>query len=57
MNINRVRIALSLAGMVAAVLAITLNDRRAVWAAIALLAASLILRLVQRRRGPGPEGS
>lgn len=57
MNINRIRIALSLAGMIAAVLAITLNDRRAVWAAIALLAASLILRLVQRRRGPGPEGS
>ena len=53
MSINRIRLALSLAGMVVAVLAIMLNDRRVVWGAIALLAASLLLRLVTRRRGPG----
>lgn len=56
MNINRVRLALSLTGMVVAVAAIMLEDRRAVWGAIALLAASIALRLVQRRRGPGGEG-
>jgi hypothetical protein len=53
MNINRIRLALSLTGMVVAVVAIMLNDRRVVWGAIALLAASLLLRIVARRRGPG----
>jgi hypothetical protein len=53
MTINRIRLALSLAGMVLAVVAIMLNDRRVVWGAIALLAASLLLRVVARRRGPG----
>jgi hypothetical protein len=47
-NITRVRLALSLSGMVVAVAAIMRNDRRLIWGAIALLAASLILRLVQR---------
>jgi hypothetical protein len=51
MSINRIRLALSLAGMVLAVVAIMLNDRRVVWGAIALLAASLLLRVVARRRG------
>ena len=51
MTINRIRLALSLTGMVAAVVAIMLNDRRVVWGAIALLAASLLLRAVARRRG------
>jgi hypothetical protein len=51
MSINRIRLALSLTGMVLAVLAIMLNDRRVVWGAIALLAASLLLRVVARRRG------
>jgi Flp pilus assembly protein TadB len=53
MSINRIRLGLSLAGMVLAVVAIMLNDRRVVWAAIALLAASLLLRVVARRRRPG----
>jgi hypothetical protein len=53
MNLTRVRLFLSLTGMVVAVLAVMRNDRRLVWGAIALLAASLILRLVQRRRGRG----
>lgn len=52
MNINRLRLGLSLTGMVAAVLAIMLDDRRLVWGAVALLAASLLLRVVARRRGP-----
>ena len=58
MSINRIRLALSLAGMVMAVVAIMLNDRRVVWGAIALLAASLLLRVVARRRraGPGRDG-
>jgi hypothetical protein len=53
MSINRIRLALSLAGMVLAVVAIMLNDRRVVWGASALLAASLLLRVAARRRGPG----
>jgi hypothetical protein len=39
--------------MVLAVVAIMLNDRRVVWGASALLAASLLLRVAARRRGPG----
>jgi hypothetical protein len=55
MSIIRVRLALSLSGMVLAVIAIMTNDRRVVWGAVALLAASLILRLFQRnRQGGGP---
>jgi hypothetical protein len=50
MTLNRVRLGLSLSGMVVAVLAITLNDRRFVWGAIALLAASLLLRVVDAKR-------
>jgi hypothetical protein len=53
MSINRIRLALSLSGMVLAVIAIMLNDRRVVWGAIALLAASLLLRVVAGRRGSG----
>jgi hypothetical protein len=52
MSITRVRLGLSLTGMVVAVLAIMLEDRRLVWGAIALLAASLLLRLVARRQRP-----
>lgn len=57
MNINRLRLALSLAGMIVAVVAIMTNDRRVVWGAVALLAVSLILRLAQRNRPPGRGGS
>ncbi|MGH7579527.1 MAG: hypothetical protein ACREM9_05095 [Gemmatimonadales bacterium] len=53
MSLSRVRLVLSLTGMVLAVVAIMLDDRRVVWVAIALLAASLLLRLVQRRQGTG----
>jgi hypothetical protein len=53
MNVNKVRLALSLSGMVVAIIAIMLNDRRVVWGAIVLLAASLLLRLLGRGRGTG----
>ena len=54
MSLNQVRLGLSLSGMVVAVVAIMLNDRRIVWGAIALLAASLLLRLIiGRRRSAG----
>jgi hypothetical protein len=58
MSLNRVRLALSLGGMLVAVVAIMLDDRRIVWGAIALLAASLLLRLLgwRRRRGDGDRG-
>jgi hypothetical protein len=52
-NLNRIRLALSLGGMVVAVIAIMLEDRRVVWGAIGLLAVSLLLRVVGRRGGPG----
>ena len=54
-TITRIRLALSLSGMVLAVIAIMTNDRWVIWGAVALLAASLILRLFQRhRQGGGP---
>ena len=56
MNVTKVRLALSLSGMVVAVVAIMLDDRRIVWGAIALLAASLLLRLLARGRGRGGGG-
>ena len=52
MNLTTLRLGLSLSGMVVAIVAITLNDRRIVWGAIALLAASLLLRLIAGRRRP-----
>jgi hypothetical protein len=49
-HLTLVRIGLSLAGFAAALLAVTLEERRLTWAAIALLVGSLILRLIQRRQ-------
>jgi hypothetical protein len=48
--VNQARLVLALAGFVAAVLSIALEDRRLAWGAIALLIASLILRLLLRKR-------
>ena len=53
MSLNQVRLGLSISGMVVAVVAIMLDDRRIVWGAIALLAASLLLRVVAGRRSKG----
>jgi uncharacterized membrane protein len=46
---NRVRLGLALAGMAAALLAVAFDEGRLAWAAIALLAGALIVRLLQRR--------
>ncbi|HVD33790.1 MAG TPA: hypothetical protein VNC19_09455 [Gemmatimonadales bacterium] len=47
---TRLRIAAALAGFVAALLSVTLDDTRLAWMAIALLTISLILRLILRKR-------
>jgi hypothetical protein len=47
--VSRLRIGLALAGFAAAVLAVTTDQPRIVWGAIALLSGSLIVRLLQRR--------
>jgi hypothetical protein len=47
---NHLRLGLALAGLAVALLSVTLDDRRLAWAAIALLTASLILRLLLRKR-------
>ena len=49
-SLTALRMGLALAGFAAALLAVALEDRRLSWAAIALLAASLLVRLIQRRR-------
>jgi uncharacterized membrane protein YfcA len=47
---SRLRIAAALAGFVAALLSVALDDKRLAWTAIALLTVSLILRLILRQR-------
>ena len=47
---NRVRIGLALCGFVLALVGVVLDDSRLGWAAIAVLTASLLLRLVIRKR-------
>jgi hypothetical protein len=47
---NRLRLALALGGFLIALLSVALDERRLGWLAIALLAASLLLRLWLRRR-------
>jgi hypothetical protein len=51
---SRLRIGFALAGFVAALLSVALNDDRIAWLAIALLAVSLILRLLLRKRENHP---
>lgn len=48
---RQLRLGLALAGFVLALLSVTLDDRRLAWGAIALLAVSLILRLLLRKGG------
>ena len=50
---NRLRIGFAIVGFVLALLSVALDDHRLAWAAIAVLAASLLLRLVRRKRGNG----
>jgi uncharacterized membrane protein YfcA len=47
---SQLRIASVVAGFVAALLSVALDDQRLAWVAIALLAVSLILRLLLRKR-------
>ena len=49
------RRALALAGFAIAMLAVAYEDHRIGWVAIGLLAASLLLRLLRRRRGVADE--
>ncbi|HEV7365149.1 MAG TPA: hypothetical protein VGN76_04840 [Gemmatimonadales bacterium] len=48
---NRLRIGFAIGGFVLALLSVALDDHRLGWAAIAVLAASLLIRLVRRKRG------
>lgn len=53
----RLRLALAVAGFLMALLAVALDNRQLVWAAIALLSCSLILRLLAHRPGDrNPDG-
>jgi hypothetical protein len=52
--VTRFRVGFALAGFVAALLSVALNDDRIAWLAIALLAVSLILRLLLRKRENRP---
>jgi hypothetical protein len=47
--VTRLRIGLALAGFLAALLAVSLQDERIGWAGIALLSGSLIVRVVQKQ--------
>jgi uncharacterized membrane protein YfcA len=51
---SQLRIASALAGFVAALLSVALDDNRLAWVAIALLALALILRLILRKRENRP---
>jgi hypothetical protein len=55
---NRLQIGLALAGFILALLSVALDDHRLAWAAIAVLTASLLIRLLRRKRGNGnPPGA
>jgi uncharacterized membrane protein YfcA len=47
---SQLRIASVVAGFVAALLSVALDDQRLAWMAIALLTVSLIVRLILRKR-------
>jgi hypothetical protein len=54
---TRLRIVFALAGFLAALLSVALDDNRIAWVAIALLVVSLTLRLILRKRGDQDDGS
>jgi Flp pilus assembly protein TadB len=51
--VNYLRLGLALCGFVLALFGVALDDMRLVWAAIAVLLGSLILRLILRKRTKG----
>lgn len=53
----RLRLAFAALGLVLAIVAIAVNDRRVTWVAIAMLAASVALRFVGRSREKREERS
>jgi hypothetical protein len=54
---NRLRLGLVVAGFVLALVSVILDDHYLAWGAIALLTASLILRLVLRNREKTKSGT
>lgn len=50
---NRLRVGLAMAGFGLALLSVALDDHRLAWAAIVVLATSLLTRLLRRKRGNG----
>jgi hypothetical protein len=58
--VTRLRVGLAVGGFVLALLGVVLNDATVVWAAIAVLATSAIIRLLGRKgvnQKSGPDGS
>jgi hypothetical protein len=56
--VNRLRLGLAAAGLLLAALSVAREDHQLGWAAIALLAGSLIVRLLMRKRKNGdPDAS
>ncbi|HWN18400.1 MAG TPA: hypothetical protein VNO19_05735 [Gemmatimonadales bacterium] len=53
---NYLRLGLALCGFALALLGVAVDDVRLVWAAIAVLLGSLLLRLILRKRGDGTSG-
>jgi hypothetical protein len=49
-SLTALRLGLAVAGFAAALLSVAFEDRRLAWVAIVLLAGSLAIRLLQRRR-------
>lgn len=53
---NYLRLGLALCGFVLALLGVAVDDVRLVWAAIAVLLGSLLVRLILRKRESGTSG-
>ncbi len=53
-TLRRIKLAFVAIGLVGAVVAVATEDRRITWVAIAFLAASLVIRLLDRGRPPTP---
>jgi len=51
--VSYLRLGLALSGFVLALFGVALGDPRLVWAAVAVLLVSLILRLILRKQGDG----
>ena len=53
---NYLRLGLAVAGFILALLGVAADDMRLVWAAIALLLGSLLVRLILSKRANGTSG-